>query len=208
MSRSLCVFVLLLLAAGILLGGWVYTHRQTLSWQWDSYRVGAAASYEDARKKIAHFEQGHDAPERLRVLVSKWGAGNPRFDLYLAQYAAAGESSSALRGAFSRELGRRPEVLPRWAHFWSWQAPIEPDRHIASIVDYLDALAFDSDPAADPTLTWREVLDLQAVFTLSGDPNRAARLTPENWRDYYRVWREGRHDAVQHVPRPADPLPD
>ncbi len=200
--------VLLLLIAGALLGGWAYVHRQALSWQWASYQVGAAESYEDAREKIARFEQGPDAPARLRVLVAKWGAGNPQFDRHLAQYAVAGESSMALRRAFSRELGRRPELLPRWAHFWCWRAPIEPDRQIASILDYLDALAFDEGPAADPSLTWRELLDLQAIFTLSGHADRAARLTPEGWREYYRVWRETRQDTIQHVPRPAGPLPE
>ncbi len=194
--------------AAVLVGGWAYVNRETLSWQWASYQVGAAASFEEARGQIAGFEQGPDAPERLRVLAAKWGGGNAQFDRYLAQYAASGESSMALRRAFSRQLTRRPELALRWAHFWCWHAPIEPDRQIASILEYLDALAFDGDASTGPSLTWRELLDLQAIFALSGEPERATRVGPENWREHYRVWRESRRDAMPHVHRPAEPLPD
>ncbi len=208
MPRLLYGFLLVALIAGVLVGAWAYVNWETLAWQWATYQMGAAESFEQAREQIAWFEQGPDAPERLRVLVAKWGAGNPRFDQYLAQHAASGESSMALRRAFSRELGRRPELLPRWAHFWCWQAPIEPDRQITSILGYLDTLAFDDRAAAAPSLTWRELLDLQAILALSDDVERAAHVAPGNWSEHYRVWHETRRDAMPHVPRPASPLPD
>ncbi len=202
--RAILVFVLLV---GVLVGAWGYVNRQRLAWQWACYEVGSAASYDEVRKQLAWFEQGSDAPERLRVLVGKWGGGNPRFDQHLARYATDGESSIALRQAFSTELGRRPNLLPRWAHYWCWQTPLAPSRQIASILTYLDTLAFDDGAPASSVLTWREVLDLQAIFTISGDIGRAARVTPETWREHYRVWREASQPALENVPRPADPLP-
>lgn len=208
MPRLLHAMLLFAALAAVLVGGWAYVNRETLSWQWASYQVGAAASFEQARERIARFEQGPDATERLRVLAAKWGGGNPQFDRYLAQYAASGESSKGLRRAFSRQLTRRPELVQRWAHFWCWQASIEPDRQIESILEYLDALAFDENAVAGESLTWRELLDLQAIFALSGEPDRAMRVALENWREHYRVWREARRDAMPHVPRPAEPFPD
>ena len=204
MPRLVRILLCFVLIAAFLAGVWGYAHRQTLAWQWASYQVGVAASFDDARRQIARFEHAPDAPERLRVLVAKWGTGNPRFDQYLAQYLTAGESSTALRRAFSEELARRPELLPRWAHFWCWQASLEPDRQIASVLEYLDTLAL-GDSA--PSLTWRELLDVQAIFTLSGDTDRAAGIRPETWRDHYRVWRETRQDPIPTLTRPKTPLP-
>ena len=208
MSRTLRALVLVAAVALASVGGWGYANRQMIAWQWASYQVGAATTFEQAREQLAWFEQGPDAPEKLRMLAGKWGTGNPQFDRYLAEYATARDSSMAVRRAFSEELARRPELLPRWAHFWCWQASLEPDRQIESILDYLDALAFSEEPVADPRLTWRELLDLQAVFTLSGDVARAARVTPDNWREHYRVWTETQRTELGHVPRPAGPLPD
>ncbi|MDZ7618858.1 MAG: hypothetical protein U1E05_17780 [Patescibacteria group bacterium] len=205
MLRS--VFVLVLVA-GVFVGAWGYVNRQRLAWQWASYEVGAASSYEEAKRHFAWFETGPEAPLRLRVLAGKWGDGNSRFDEYLARYATDGQSSMALRQAFSTELGHRPGLLPRWAHYWCWQASLEPTEQIASILGYLDALAFDEAAPADAAITWREVLDLQAIFTLSGDAGRGARVTPESWREHYRVWREASQPALQNVPRPAAPLPN
>lgn len=207
MSRLLWAFVLLAVVAGMSVGAWVYLHWQTITWQWASYQVGAAATFEQARQQFAWFEQGPHAAEKLRILVGKWGTGNPQFDRHLAEYASAGDSSMALRRAFSEELARRPELLPRWAHYWCWQASLEPDRHIESILEYLDALAFDQRAAAGPRLTWRELLDLQAVFVVSSDADRAARVTLDNWREHYRVWTETQRTNLRHVPRPSDPLP-
>lgn len=208
MPRLLHALLLFAALAAVLVGGWAYVNRETLSWQWASYQVGAAASFEQAREQIAGFEQGPDAPARLRVLAAKWGGGNPQFDRYLARYAASGDSSKVLRRAFSRQLTRRPELARRWAHFWCWQASIEPDRQIDSILEYLDALAFDDGASAAPPITWRELLDLQAIFALSGEPDRATRVGRENWREHYRVWREARRNAMPHVARPVEPFPE
>ncbi len=208
MSRLLWAFVLLAAVAGVFVGAWTYLHWQAIAWQWASYQVGAATTFEQARQQFAWFEQGPHAAEKLRILVGKWGTGNPQFDRYLAEYASAGDSSMALRRAFSEELARRPELLPRWGHYWCLHASLEPDRHIESILEYLDALAFDQRAAAGPRLTWRELLDLQAVFVLSNDLDRAARVTPDNWREHYRVWTETQRTKLRHVPRPSGPLPD
>ncbi len=208
MPRFLRAMLVFVLVAGVFVGAWGYVNRQRLAWQWACYDVGSAGSYDEARRQLARFEQGSDVPERLRVLAGKWGDGNPRFDQHLARYATDGESSMALRQAFSTELGRRPDLLPRWAHYWCWQTPLAPSRQIASILTYLDTLAFNDGAPASEALTWREVLDLQAIFTISGDSGRAARVTPETWREHYRVWREASQPALENVPRPADPLPD
>jgi len=208
MPRLLRALLLLVVVAGLLAGVWVFVNWRIVVWQWSSYQVGAAASFEEARKQFAQFEQGEHAPERLRVLVAKWGTGNRQFDRYLAQYATDGGSSTALRRAFSRELGRRPELLPRWEHFWRWQASLEPERQIASILEYLDPKAFADQPGAGASITWRELLDLQAIFAISGDHDRAARVRPDTWREHYRVWSETRRTAIGHVSRPASPLPD
>src|SRR3989337_2211904 len=110
-----------------------------------------------------------------------------------------------MRKAFSLEFGWREECLPRWAHYWSWHTPQEPDREIASMVAYLDVL---QTAAPSKTITWREVLDLQAIFLLTGEPRLAKRLDPENWRDRYRRWRESHRENLPHVARPGEPFPD
>lgn len=208
MSRMIRAFVLFLMLAGVFVGSWVYVHRQKIAWQWACFKAGLATTSEQARGQFAWFERGPDSPEKLRVLAAKWATGNAQFDRHLAEYVTSGDSSMALRRAFSEELARRPNLLPRWAHYWSWQAPLEPDRHIGSILEYLDALALGDAPVAGQQLTWRELLDLQAVLTLSGDVDRAARTTPDNWREHYRVWTETRRATLGRVPRPSGPLPD
>ena len=55
--------------------------------------------------------------------------------------------------------------------------------------------------------SWREVLDLQAVFHLTGRSELARGLSPGNWRDRYRRWRLDRPAPLPHVPRASEPMP-
>lgn len=204
MRPYLRALIVLLLVAGIAAGIWGYAYRRQLRRQWACYQVGAAASPAEAQRRMAWFEAGADRAARLEELVRKWGTGNRRFDLYLAQYVARPESSELLRATFSAELSRRDELLPRWAHYWAHQAPLEPDEQIASILRYLDALASADRPRR---LTWRQALNLQAVWELLGQRELARGLTPEDWQTRYRRWRQIRPTAVPRVPRPASPFP-
>ncbi len=199
-SRLLIVF-LLLTCLGV--GTWCYLEREELACLRASHRVAAARTFEEARAEIAWFETGPDPKTRLRHLVCRWGSGNPQFDLYLARYVHHPHSSEPLRKAFSLQFGWHEERLPRWAQYWSWQTSAEPDDQIASILSYLDLLA---EAGPSRTITWREVLDLQAVFCLLGEPRLAHRLDPENWQTRYRPWRQLHRGDLPHVPRPERPF--
>ena len=206
MRLWLRVLLTLVVLAGIAIGGWWYLNRGRLSRQWACYRVGAAVSFEQAQAELAWFEKGPDRDVRLGELVGKWGTGNQRFDLYLARHVAHSTSSESLRESFSRQLGRRPELLRRWAHFWSYRLSLEPDREINSITAYFDALTAADRP--EQTITWRQALNLQAVFQLTGQGQLALGLTPGNWRDRYGLWREHRPAEAPRIWRPASPFPD
>ena len=78
-----------------------------------------------------------------------------------------------MRELFSLEFGWREELLGRWAYYWSYRCGQQPDEQIASVVSYLDMLHA-SKP--DSQITWREVLDLQAVLGLSGQPELKTKL--------------------------------
>jgi hypothetical protein len=199
--------LLLILAALAVagLGTWCYLSRARLARQWAAHRVGKARTFDEARARIARFESGPDRQEQLRALVEKWGTGSGPFDLYLARYVASPDSSEELRKAFSLQFAWHAERLPRWAHYWRWQAPQEPEEEIAAILAYLDLVAEAEQPK---TITWRELLDLQAVFCLAGQPRLARRLDPENWRDRYRRWRKETRDELPKVARPGKPFPD
>ena len=190
---------------GVGVGGWLYLRRGPLKRQYGSYRVGSAATFAEAKAEIARLEAGPNPNNQLHELVRKWGTGNQRFDLYLARYVGHRGSSELLRKTFSLEFGWREELLPRWAHYWSWRSPLKPDRQIDSIAGYLDVLA-----SADPpkTITWREVLDLQAVFQLTRQPNLAQRLSPTNWPQRYRRWPRADRAEIPHIARPAKPFAD
>ncbi|NUQ65394.1 MAG: hypothetical protein HUU20_23245 [Pirellulales bacterium] len=190
---------------GVVLAAWLYVNRDPLTRQWMCYRAGAAASFQDARESLRWFEAGPDREARLSELVGKWGTGNPRFDLFLARYVAQPESSEALRERFSLEFGWRDELLERWAHYWAWQAPQAPEDEIASIVAYLDTLASASPPRQ---ITWREVLDLQAIFHWTGHTDRARRLKPSNWHARYTPWRDEQPTRPKPVTRPDWPFAD
>ncbi len=201
--RFLVALVVLALAALALVG---YANRQRLTGQWMAYRVGRAASFEEACRAMAWFETGPEREARLRELVTRWGDGNLRFDFYLARYVASPESSEAIRRRFSLELAWREGLLPRWAHWWCWRTVQQPDRHVEEILAYVDMLHAAQDLSKE--VSWREILDLQAIFYLSGQPKWAERLTPDNWRERYQEWRKSRTDSPLRVARPAEPLPD
>jgi len=196
---------LAMVASGIV-AAWVYVNREALGRQWMAYRVGKAADFAEARRAIQWFETGADRDARLRELVDKWGRGNARFDLYLARYVGSAECSEALRKSFSLGLAWQEGLLPRWAHYWCWRAAHEPDRQIEEILTYTDMLDATKEPLTE--ITWREILDLQAIFYLSGQPKWAERLALGNWRDRYRQWRESRPARPLDVRKPAKPLPD
>jgi hypothetical protein len=151
---------------------------------------------------LAWFVAPAERDARLPTLIGRFGRGNGRFDLYLAQYVDDRDSSESLRRAFSSELGARDGLLARWATYWSWRLTRPPDEVIASILDYLEVLRAD----ASATLTWREVLDLQAVFQWTSRPELARGLSPDNWRDRYRQWRSARPARLPHVERPGEPM--
>jgi len=198
------VLAFLLCAAGAA-AIWAYLSRERLTRQWMAYRGGSAASYEKAQEALAWFESGPDRDARLRELVGRWGGGNLRFDYYLARYVSSAESSEAMRKSFSLGLAWRERLLPRWAHWWCWRAVQGPDRQAEEILAYLDLLASAKD---HKEISWREILDLQAIFHLTGQPKWAERLQPENWRERYRQWRESRPAGPIRAEKPSKPFPD
>jgi hypothetical protein len=180
--RFLILFVAIVVLAA---GGWIYVYRQELARQVALSRVSAAPNYEEARRVLGWFEREPDRQLKLRALVRKWGTGNARFDRYLAQYVNDPASSDALREAFSLNLAWCDGHLSRWADYWGSRPGFEPEPRTRSLLAYLDLLL--ATPLA-PSLTWREILDLQAIFTRTGQPHLALRLSPDNWRDRYRQW--------------------
>lgn len=199
------LLITLVIAGGVAAGAWCYLARERLAQRWAARSVAAADTVEQAASAIVVIEEASDREARIRELTSHWGTGDPQFDLYLAWYVGTPKSSEFLRETFSLEFAWREQQLPRWAHYWSWRVSQEPDREIASAAAYFDLLAAD---AAPRSITWREVLDLQAIFALTDQPRLAFRLSPENWRDRYRRWREAVPGEVPHVDRPESPLPD
>ncbi len=183
---------------------WVYASWPQWVCRWALYRVAAAETAGEARSRIAWFESGPEEQRRLEKLVAEWGTGNERFDFHLAEYVSSPQCPEAVRKTFSLRFGWHARRLPRWAHYWSWRQE-DPEREMASVLAYLD-LIVDAEPRR--TLTWREVLDLQAIFCLSGEPERARRLDPANWRARYRDWRKARGDETPRVERPSRPFPD
>ncbi len=179
--------------------------RQEIARQLAVYRVGSAATFSQAQAQIAWFETGPDSDARLRELVAKWGTGNRQFDIYLAGYVSDPASSEALRQAFSLELAWREELLPRWTHYWCWREAREADDPFASISSHFDLLA---SADSDETITWREVLDLQAVFCVGGYSQLAKRLSPENWRSRYAEWQKVRPSEPPTLIRPEEPMPE
>ena len=203
--RWVAVIVAVTLAVAGAVATWAYLSRHELACHWAVARVARATDQEAAEAEIAWFESEPDRQFKLRCLVREWGSGNRQFDLYLARHLSDRCCSDRLREAFLRNSLVRPEVLPRWAHYWVFKATEEPDRQIAEILSYLDLMA-----AANPPreLAWREVLDLEAIFQLSGEPRCAMRLEPDQWRDRFRHWRQSHSGELPHVARPEREFPE
>lgn len=206
MGRWQRIVAAVLCAALAGLAGAAYLHRERLAGQWMAYRVGRAADFEQAARTLAWFEADADREPRIRDLVTRWGTGNARFDYYLARYVASPDSSEALRKRFSLELAWREGLLPRWTHFWSWRAGEQVEHRVEEIRDYVELLLSTDERAWQ--ITWREVLDLQAIFCLSGQPKWAERLSPDNWRDRYAAWRAARPEGPIPARHASKPFPD
>jgi hypothetical protein len=200
--RLLIAFAVL---AAVAVGVWLHFNWQWLAGQLENLRTSRAEDFATARAEIVRIEQAADPEAQLRDLMAKWGTGNQQFDLYLAEYVRHRDSSELLRQTFSLEFAWRSTLLPRWAQYWSWQGKNEPDERIASLVEYLDVLVVREPPQP---ITWREVLNLQAVFELTGQRELAVRLKPDNWRERYRQWQKVRPAELPHVARPQTPFPD
>ncbi|HID74409.1 MAG TPA: hypothetical protein EYP56_00235 [Planctomycetaceae bacterium] len=198
-ARILLIVVVLAVGASVLYRG------PKLARQWAAFQVGTAISFDQARRELARLERRPDAELQIDALVAKWGTGNPRYDLFLARYLSEPQCTGSLRARFSLELAWREGLLARWAHFWCWYSDSEPDRRIAQIAEYLTVLL--DDPVRRP-ITWREVLELQAVFQLTGHPELAVRLKPDGWRRRFRRWQSACAGRLPHITRPEKPLPD
>jgi hypothetical protein len=199
--RHILLAILLLAVAGLAV--WCYICREPLRRQWTLYRIGAAATSREAEREIVRSETDPDPDAMIGDLVDKWGTGNQQFDVYLATHLDAPSCGDSLRQAFAEEIGRRPELLPRWAHFWIWRSPLPLDEQTASVVTYLDSVAGDR----SRNITWREVLEVQALFELTGRGELARGLSPSDWRDRYRQWQRRRPAELPHHPRPKTPFP-
>ena len=192
-------------AAVLAVVAWGWVSRQRLATQWACYRVGASETFEQAEASLGWFEQGDDPTPRLDALAEKWGSGNARFDLFLAQYLYHPHCGDALRARLAARIGREPRLLGHWAHYWSWRAAMPPAEQIDSVLRYHDALAVTEPPG---NITWREVLDLPAVVSLWGRAPLAAAISPEGWLDAYRRLRRDLPARRPAPPRPEAPLPD
>lgn len=177
--------LLSILALGVVVVGTaLYRQRERFAIQMACYRVGAATNYEAAIEELASFEQPPNRDAKLRALVARFGTGNPRFDRYLTQYAYDAQASDDFRRALSLEFGWRPEAIPLWGAAWR-ERKASVAEEITSVRRYLEAL-YVAEPPRE--LTWRDVLDIQAVFALTGQADLARRLTPDNWRGRYERW--------------------
>lgn len=179
--RLSIVAIVVVLAAT---AAWAYRRREQWSIQAVCYRVSEAATYDAARQELAWFEREPDRDAKVRELMAGYGAGNARFDEYLARYLHDPQCSDRLREAFSLELGWRPQLVQRFVAAWQSRKPNTAEE-IASIRSYLEAL-HQAEPRRE--ITWREVLDVQAAFYLTGQDELAHRLTPDNWRGRYERW--------------------
>lgn len=176
--------VFLILGAGA--GGWWYANRHAIDRRRAVLRVAQAPSLALAQPQLLWFETPPDVDEKLAALVNHWGTGDARFDDLLVQHLGDPACGDALRKRFAEELAWRPAARPLWAQAWRQRTRQPPDQEIAAILDFLEALAAADAP---PRLSWRQVLDVQAVFELEGRGELAAWLTPENCLPRYRAWK-------------------
>ena len=140
----------ILLLAVLSLAVWCYIYREPLARQWSLYRVGAAATRQEAEAELVRCETDPDEDAMIGELVDKWGTGNRQFDLRLADHLDAPSCGESLRQAFAGQISHQTELLQRWAHYWSWRSPLPPEQQMASVVAYLDVMA--ADPSRRITL--------------------------------------------------------
>lgn len=175
---------LLIVAAGV--GGWLYANRDAIERRRAVLRVADAPNFAQAQVELRWFELAPEVDEKRAELVGYWGTGQATFDTYLAQHLRDPDCGEALRKRFSEELAWRPELRPLWATVWRERTKQPPHEEAASVLEFLDTLAKAETP---PRLTWRQVLDVQAVFELRGRGDLAVRLTPENCLDRFRQFK-------------------
>ncbi len=197
------ILLAILLLAVLSLAVWCYICREPLARQWSLYRIGAAATPDEAEAELVRCETDPDPDAMIGELVDKWGTGNRQFDLRLAAHLDARSCGDSLRRAFAEQIGSERELLKRWAHYWSWRSPLPLEQQTASVVAYLDVVA--ADPSRN--ITWREVLDVQALFELTGRGELAKDVSPSDWRDRYRQWQRRRPAELPHRARPKEPFP-
>jgi hypothetical protein len=210
-SLSICILT------GIIVGKWWYDHPDYVAGQWACHRIAAAASLEDAKVELEWFEPDEEEGDeevqksvrdaRLRILVENWGTGDPQFDLTLAQYVSDPTSSESLREAFSRYISRRRILQERWAHYWCYRSVLEPDEEIDSVIAYFDSLE-STDSNSEGMVTWRQILNLQAVLYLYDKEQIDRELSPNNWRVPYRQWQRTRTPELPSIQRPTTPFPE
>jgi hypothetical protein len=181
MRRWIFLSLAVLVAAS---AAYLYLRRDELRLQWDSYQVTSSPDYATFQQRMAEFQQQAVTYAQLQALVSRWQTGNEPFDGYLARYLFDAPCNEAVREAFSRELSWRDGHVEAWGGAWQEQKG-DIKEQVESLRRYLDTLQ-----AAVPSraITWRDVLDIQAMFALSDQPTLAIRLTPDNWRERYQRW--------------------
>ena len=104
MRRRRISLILLVLAIAIL-GVAGYVGREPLRRQWTLYRIGAAASAQEAEPLLVRCETGGDRDAMIAELVRKWGTGNRQFDLYLAGHLGGASCGERLRAGLRRRTG-------------------------------------------------------------------------------------------------------
>ncbi len=202
--RSCFVFLLGATCGAAAVG--IFDRRDPLTEQWELYRLIECETWSDARGRLAWFEAEPRRAQKLDLLVSRWGTGHTIFDEHLVRYACQARGADALREALAGQLSRRPELLPRWAHYWAWKSTLSPADEMESVCRYLATLIQAEPPRS---ITWREVLDVQAVLTLEGHPDLAAQVAAERWQEPYRRWvAAGGGLPLRTVRRPELPLPE
>ena len=174
-----------LLIAAVGVGGWLYLNREAVERRRAVLRVADAPTLAQAVAEFRWFETPPDEEAKRTALVAHWGTGDERFDDYLVRYLGDSTCSEALRKRFSEELAWRPELRSTWAAAWRQRVKQQPEAEIASVLEFLDTLSAAENP---PRLTWRQVLDVQAVFELRGRGELATWLSPENYRERYRAY--------------------
>jgi hypothetical protein len=197
------LFGLAVATALVVLIGLAWQERLLLWNQYRSYRVGAAASYRQAQGLI---DRMHD-DAAMPVLVSKWGTGNARFDVYLARYLNETHCPDTLREEFAQHIGRSPELASRWAHLWRFRALDSPAGEYRQLANYLRILC-ESDERLP--ITWRDVLDAQALFIDSDQRVLARGLDPAHLKARFRQWQAavGSQPGFWLVSRPGRPFAD